>query len=302
MNLYSKTSLSSFLISLLAGSLLTNAKQILIEDFESFPLGEISAQAWPYSFAPTANAPKIVIHKDPTDASNQALFLDSSEVDLVWGDSFISIPIPQDHHIAVDESGTLYFRAYVTGHSNNWYFISSDLEIVDAWADGCSLIEVHENLSGVVKARNATAFNPSNPNFVMNPNTWYEFWVTLNNQSKTYQVSVKAPGDANQTLLTFGSTRSPAFRRNPAGAIQTITIATYNGAPGSENSGDLWLIDDISVITEDPQICDYEVVDDQYINTGDWPGWLDITRYPWSYSWSLSTWIFISSCPGIKGA
>lgn len=273
----------------------------VIEDFETFPVGEIAPQDWPYALEPAADAPRLFIYEDPADASNQALFIDSSEVDLIWGDSFVSIPIPESEQISIGQSGTISFRAYVTGYSNNWYLITSDLDKAAAWGDGCTLIEVHENLPGVVKARDSNTYRASSPNYVMALDTWYQFRVDIDNSAKTYQVSVQGPSDLEPVLLTFGSTDSPAFRRNSQGAIQTISIATYNGAPGSENDGDLWLIDDIAV-GEEESICGFELVDGVHLNTGDWLGWLYAEHDPWMYSWVISSWLYIPACPDEGGA
>lgn len=173
--------------------------------------------------------------------------------------------------------------------------------------------------------RDGGAYIDTVPNYVIADNVWYHFWIVASNSfdaeglsTGTYKLYVQGPDDSEaQLLLVGGEKESAAFRRAPqveetneAGEVISISPASIvwakfisnAGNPASPNAGDPFIFDDVyftkgenlTVPTDVPLWADrYTIIDDRFVNTGSWLGWLDVSASPWVYSYRSSSFIYL---------
>lgn len=93
-------------------------------------------------------------------------------------------------------------------------------------------------------------------------------------QPFTYDTFMIRPSNASTTADTFTTT---SF---------TVTAPEGNGGNGDKGPG---------------VFKDFDLVDG-WVSTGDWMGWVNVVNYPWSYSYLLDSYVFISDGTGVGGA
>lgn len=152
---------------------------------------------------------------------------------------------------------------------------------------------------------------------------WMEVWCVVtavvddadNGIVDTYKTYVRHPGEETAHLVPVpilssgqptGETKESASLRNGGDNPMTaFTFATYAGDPAAPFLGDPWILDDI-YLTEGavttapgetmvtPKWADWPLQSDtQWVNTGDFLGYLWVGNKPWIWSTSLNRYIWL---------
>ncbi len=182
----------------------------------------------------------------------------------------LSLPMAFSRAIPQGNVGSIYFRVAIFGYDLNVCFGCS-YEALRIEADGMPWPRVWNEFSTYSCITNQTEpkeqilihdgySTPGNrkiPNTFISPGNWYEFWVIIDNQSKTAQWYIQGPDDSAPKLarvpiyesnVDTGNLRDFAyFRNNQRGEndIRSFFIVATNLR--NRHQGDFFLFDDLYV-------------------------------------------------------
>lgn len=296
---------------LLAGAIVlpaaTQGAWTLIDDFNDADFSN-------FTLARSGAESEIAQYSDPTDDSNSGMFLWSGEIGVDWADTWAALTLPDS--IDVGETATVYLRLLKEGHSNNWHIGFTDLapSELDAASWGGFAGYARMSMNQTFDIRNSGSWGSFDPNYELSElNAWYHFWFVIDYQSPienaSYQFYSQGPGDSEPVLRMISTESGPVegalFRHDPAGnPITTLAFMTNSDNPVSPNAGDIWIMDDLNVdfggenltIPGEAPAAEtwggFTILEDHYVDTGAWMGWLYAEHRPWMYSTSLNGWLW----------
>jgi hypothetical protein len=309
-------------------ALLTRAEWTLMEDFENIEIGVYGPEfnpTNPFQTASNGGAPRVeIVSGTPGTGGNKAAWFDMGGRLHSAAELWYELDLPSD--ISINSSGTLFFRVWQENDNPN-YAISFSKTATGDHPDDTALwsyfsgVLRHKGLqfgSSIIDAYNA-GFKTSNPSFDPDSQTWYSYWIVINNSynnsneqplgSGGYEIFRQGPGDTAPILMQWGDVDPVSYlqmRNKEYDAIRTFVIGLSN--PPIDH---IWLIDDIyfsdTACLSDPTTssaceswCDYAVLDG-WSHVKDWLGWVNVENAPWVFSEKLNTWLYMADCPDTGG-
>lgn len=143
---------------------------------------------------------------------------------------------------------------------------------------------------------------------------WFSVWQVIRNVAtgqQEYQVWAMGPGFGDVPTLVYPETDTYVpFRLKPDGdsdpaaaALDTFAFTTTTGTLANPAGIDPVYVDDIYIDLSGKNVTDptgastttwagFEV-QDGYVSTGDFMGWLFVSRDPWVFSTALNKWIYL---------
>jgi len=306
-----------------------SAQWTLIEDFESYAAGVYSAEdeslVYPVASNGGLGEMDIIEGIEGTGGSNAAWFWYGVQLANA-GDVWHQIPLPTP--IEENQTATISFRVWQQSYDGSWLVMVSKVgageepDNTALWGNQAAIARFSGNEPLMIDARNGGSYTPSNPVFLPELASWYQYWYVLDNSYDAegnqagvggYSVYVQGPNDAEPQLLSWGGDQTVTdldFRNQAQTSLKTLVLIQ-----NAEKSPGIWLIDDIYMTSgmnlSDPtdpnavsQWCDLDKVGGD-VDTGDFLGWVyvgDLTGSGWVYSYSLGGFVYISACPGDSGA
>ncbi len=206
----------------IATATLCSASFVLVENFNSLSTGNINGvNGWT---APDDNY--TVIDTAPASPSDQAL---SNGTDVAYR----STP-----DIAAGGLGTLYFEVYfndiLAGQSFGLTTSSGT-----AAADYVSQMSV--NVSGDFRIRDGGTTRDVD-NVTLAADSWYQFWMTMDNSADTWELYVKGGAISTQTQVTVvGSDSTFDFRTTPPDSISRFLLSRGGSGNGTAVIDNIYL-------------------------------------------------------------
>lgn len=277
--------------------------------------------------------------EDPFETGNYGVFLDQGYEGIENYEITLMRHLPAGG-IAPGEKGTIYFR-YIQSGFNNLFIvgtgdngrpvervtneITGELGISYPGGFANYNVIVRKDFSdGALDHRDGGAYVNTVPNYVIQDNIWYHFWLVVDNSfdseglsTGSYKLFVQGPGDESAQLIKVGGEKdSAAFRRAPQkvetdsegnvtailpASIVWVEFLSNAGPPASPNAGDPFIFDDVYFSPgEDITIPDnvevwanrFTVVDG-WADTGSLMGWLHVGSAPWVYSATAQKYIYV---------
>jgi len=266
---------------------------------------------------------KLLDRIDPEDSTNQVLFIYAETSTL----GYTSAVLPLKDPIADGETGTIYLRYYESNDAREYMFGFSDVEITPD-GEGFSAPRNWTDFEGSVRmspfdtridVRDGDAYAHTSAddglsNAIISSGTWYDIWIVVYNETGTafdeYAVYIQGGDYTEQTLLKVevntGTEENPVsdyfdtiiFRNGTTDSIKNVFIRTTGYSIGPSNSIAVY-IDNIAQapgvaldIFECPYI-DCFPDENNDVDTSHWLGWLNIEWAPWTYAYSLNSWIYM---------
>lgn len=198
----------------------------VIEDFDSYSLGELDGQGgWQ-----TEATGLYSVATDPIHAGNQVMAVATgADNRYARNSTYVGLNVPEG------TTGTLYFRIRreVTG-AHMGIGLSDDASPTD-WGN----YEVQfRSEGGDFDVRDAGSFDELATGTPIQE--WYEFWMVADNAADTTKVYVQSPtAFPAQTLLDHGGQTDFAFRNGTSAALSTLFLNAGAGHTGP------WLVDDV---------------------------------------------------------
>ncbi|MBI4658991.1 MAG: Ig-like domain-containing protein [Verrucomicrobia bacterium] len=204
-------------LGLAAGVLSAQAQFQLIENFQTAKPGDLNGQnGW------TATPAVVLVEADPVKAGNQ--------VASFWAGAasgYLPVSIPQG------TTATLFFRAFSVEDTSglDWFAGMSDMAISGTGAFGD--FEAQLGVAGAqaldtLKVRDgSTGGNVNSAEFLLQ--TWYKFWVVIDNAADQYEVYMQGGSLTDQTQVDRddnGNT-SYVFRNSGAGPVGNNLIRFF---------------------------------------------------------------------------
>lgn len=296
----------------------------MIDDFESYPEGVLDPS--PYPIARYGSEGRVEIFTDiPGTGGNKCAWfghgglIEGSDVSV--GHAWHQIPLPSE--IPIGRTGTVRFRIYMSSYELDWHVTLSKVASGDEpddtsiWSHSASVLRYNSAEPQDVDAHTGS-YTPSNPTFLPELGTWYDYWITINNsydenqgQTGSYSVYVQGPNDTEPKALTFGGNQALklTIRNQEYSSIKTLVLVqtTLYG-------NGVWYIDDIYFAPcetlsccgcpDEDTWCTSYLIEYQgnkaFIDTGDLLGWLYLPHGPssqWVWAFSISSWIYFPNCP-----
>ena len=307
-----------------------SADWTLIDDFESYEAGgyySISDLNPAYYGSINFSSGfyiKIIESVSGVGGDRAAYFAPSNILYDEGGGSWYQIPL--SHEIGVNEVGTLYFRVWQASEEMNWVVmlskVSADVVTVDEnrWPDNAAILRYYGDETPSIDAFNGSmpvgqGYSSESPAFVPTLEAWYEYWIVVDNafegevQAGGYSIYRRGPDDLGPTLLKWQLATGEVvetlnFRNQSRDSIKSLVLIQRDIQPSY-----LWLIDDIYLADRaclsNPTLGETctiwttpPVTPNEWVDTGDYLGWLLVTYSPWIYSMDLDNWFLIT--PGFS--
>lgn len=254
--------------------------------------------------------------------TGDALWIDpgpvSNQNDMRWW-----FPLPGDG-MAIDSVSTLKFDFWMAGTSHDVVIgltdtnpephPTRDIPGQDLWAIGPDSWNNYEAIIRMFTPLNVRQGGGyANVDFSMNLQTWYTIYMVNDGftQSTAYYIKER-DSSAAPTLLNIssGDPMWGNWRRQAGNKLTHFHLSTTNY---NLSTVDFWWIDNIQIdytgvnaeVGANPfagpgPFADYDVMDG-YIDTGDWMGVIEVSSYPWIYSFDLASWLYVGSENGTDG-
>lgn len=248
---------------------------------------------------------------DPTDSSNMVGSFSAGPDDPgnLLNDSSWWATLPET---VPDEStaSTFYLRVYspTTNFDAGWSISFTD-GIDKFWADNEVLMRITS--SGLVEARSVSSQKSLG---TVELNTWYEYWIVVNNSANTYQVYARGGHFGTEQILAESELFEDTFnfRLSQVNTFKRFCLNFSTGGETDKRGRDPLYIDDMFY---DPTGMNLTTPEDsgemwgpytvnsdgatKWVDTGDWMGVLDVTHAmagdtEWVYSWNLTNWVWLN--------
>ena len=227
----------------------------VIDTFESYNVGLLDGQVGSGWYSPTSASFLNEVAVDPTDAGNQAM-------QVTEGSSTnqrIANTINNTDRIAVDNTGTLFFRVYlegqIAGENREVRIGLSDQNPTTATGTG-----VHETYLQTDNGDTFQSFDgPTGENGngtqtlgAAGAGAWYNVWMVADTAALTYDLFIEGPGFTGQQLVAddFGFRNANTVNDTPAeleGELGTIFLRPSGGNPTAESDPSRIWFDDFYI-------------------------------------------------------
>lgn len=308
-------------------SLTATAAWEKVEDFE----GDPGTPAYTYVVAlGSRDAPTWNYLADPLDSSNTVLWLDPETYGTEWTNVYVNWTLPTP--IAENSVGTFYFKYYLTASDAMGPVVGlTDIPLASDGTTGDPIqptgwpaFEAAVGVSGTggFAPRDAGAYVTTD--YVFEAGKWYHiFGVVYNNagavddETKWY---IQGPDDAAPVHVPVpdgggGYFDTSLFRNGTTDALIGFYYGVNAGSPNAPQNGVPSYVDNLFVDVSGenltipdagsgaPTWAGYPVRPDNYVDTGDWLGWIYLyTGSEIIYSVSLNNFIYMSEpAPGSGG-
>jgi hypothetical protein len=246
------------------------------------------------------------------------------------GDAWFHIPLI--HEIPMNGTGTIFFRLwqagigcpYVLGFTR--YLADEVPACAPDWGYQSGVFRFRNDADPTfMDAYSSSGYIPEEPSFNPEIETWYKYWIVINNSfdtsqdpaasTGTYQIWRQGPNDAAPYHIIYSSGDSTVLDlgfRNP----DPLPIKAFMMIEDNLGTDDVYLIDDLystlgadttdpTVPVNDTQWCGMDKQAMDTIDTGGFLGWIYVgsaTGAPgWVFSYTLNSYVYVASCPGTSG-
>jgi hypothetical protein len=239
-----------------------------VADFETHPLNSNvnSAGGWA-SNGSSATTPVIL---DPAGGSNRVLAVQAFTSATVYL-NHAAVEIPNN------STATLFLRFRFHGEKN-YSFGMADVAAPTTFGAFEAQFN-HNNANNNVRIRDWGTFTTLIPASPLQPNTWYNIWMVINNTTDTTTVyidSTTAPGSSTTAIQSNGSKTAFTFR-NGAANNALVAFAILTSGPGGSDEGHngQLLIDDVwidkagaNLVNPAASTANFVLANDDSIETG----------------------------------
>ena len=249
---------------------------------------------------------------DPTNFSNRALYMDTGPPDENRGNiMYMGLPVP-DGGVAPAASASLKYDFYTYGSAFQFLLGLSDVPITvdeslslafgrmltpNAWGD----YEAVARQQITFDARSGNEYLVSD--IPVPVNEWMTIYMYVDNATDTYEVFVKRQEDSVPFQLIINNVSQFAFRNGTEDPLPTIMLAAGRGT--GDIYPDAWVVDNIYM---DMSGRNAEIPDsigpiktealgyplqDGYINTENWLGWMYGLTDPYFWNLTWNNWCYV---------
>ncbi|MEX0331587.1 MAG: hypothetical protein AB3N64_09220 [Puniceicoccaceae bacterium] len=249
---------------------------------------------------------------DVTDATNRALYMDGEEPDENRGNTIhVAMPLPEGG-VAEGADATLKFDFFTYGAASQFLIGLSDVAITvddNLTLDNGRLLTPNAFGDYETTSRMRTTFDAREGNlYVVSEETipvgeWMTCYQYIDNATDTYEIYIKTQADSEPRQLIAEGIFSFAFRNGTTDALETLFLAATRGTGDAYT--DVFVVDNIYIdlagrnaelpepVTEPKTEALGYPLQDGYIDTADWLGWLYAEEDPFFWNITWNNWCYV---------